>query len=154
MKFGKAGFMKTLLQKQPHRYQRACPMGTSYSTQPSSHVTTLDQKIVGCLSGEPHHGQTDRHLAIFRHPLHQTQELSTVKVGGNKACFFCPASWSVGFLGASDGKESACSVGDLASIPGLGRSPGEGNNYPFSYSCLENSMNRGYSPWDCRVRHD
>ena len=37
-------------------------------------------------------------------------------------------------------KESACNAGDLGSIPGLGRSPGEGNSYPFLYSGLENSM--------------
>ena len=47
-----------------------------------------------------------------------------------------------GFPGGSDGKESACNVGDLGSIPGLGRSPGEGNSYPLQYSCLENSMDR------------
>ena len=41
------------------------------------------------------------------------------------------------------GKESACNAGDLALISGLGRSPGEGNNYPLQYSCLENSMDRG-----------
>ena len=45
-----------------------------------------------------------------------------------------------GFLGGSAGKESACNVGDLGSIPGLGRSPGKGNGYPFQYSGLENSM--------------
>ena len=50
-------------------------------------------------------------------------------------------SW--GFFGGSDGEESACSVGDLGSIPGLGRSPGEGHGYPLQYSCLENSMDRG-----------
>ena len=38
------------------------------------------------------------------------------------------------------GKESACNVGDLGSIPGLGRSPGEGKGYPLQYSGLENSM--------------
>ena len=41
----------------------------------------------------------------------------------------------------SAGKESACNVGDLGLIPGLGRSPGEGNGYPLQYSGLENSMN-------------
>ena len=40
----------------------------------------------------------------------------------------------------SAGKESACNVGDRSSIPGLGRSPGEGKGYPLQYSCLENSM--------------
>ena len=45
-----------------------------------------------------------------------------------------------GFPGGSAGKESACNVGDLGLIPGLGRSPGEGNGYPLQYSGLENSM--------------
>ena len=40
-------------------------------------------------------------------------------------------------------KESACTVGDLGLIPGLGRSSGEENGYPFQYSCLENSKDRG-----------
>ena len=40
----------------------------------------------------------------------------------------------------SAGKESACNAGDLGSIPGLGRSPGEGKGDPLQYSCLENSM--------------
>ena len=48
-----------------------------------------------------------------------------------------------GFPGGSVSKESACNVGDLDSIPGLGRSPGEGNGNPLQYSCLENSMDRG-----------
>ena len=48
-----------------------------------------------------------------------------------------------GLPGGSDGKESACSAGDPGSIPGLGKSPGEGNGYPLQYSCLENPMDRG-----------
>ena len=48
-----------------------------------------------------------------------------------------------GFPGGSDGKESACSVGDLGSIPGLGRSPGEGNVNTLQDSCLENPMDGG-----------
>ena len=47
-----------------------------------------------------------------------------------------------GFPGGSAGKESTCRVGDLGSIPGLGRSPGDGNGYPLQYSGLETSMNR------------
>ena len=47
------------------------------------------------------------------------------------------------FSGGSESKESACNAGDLGSIPGLGRSPGEGNGNPFQYYCLENSMDRG-----------
>ena len=47
------------------------------------------------------------------------------------------------FPGGSDSKESTCNVGDLDSIPGLGRSPGEGKGYPLQYSGLENPMDRG-----------
>ena len=46
----------------------------------------------------------------------------------------------MGFPGSSAGKELACNAGDLGSIPGLGRSPGEGKGYPLQYSGLENSM--------------
>ena len=49
----------------------------------------------------------------------------------------------MGFPGGSDGKESACNARDLGLIPGLGRSPGEGNGDPFQYFCMENSMDRG-----------
>ena len=58
----------------------------------------------------------------------------------------------MGFPGGSDGKESACNAGDPGSIPGLGRSPGEGNGNPLlQYSRLENLMDRSlvvYSPWN------
>ena len=50
---------------------------------------------------------------------------------------------SLGFPGGSDSKESACSEGDLGSVPGWERFPGEGNGYPLQYSGLENSMDRG-----------
>ena len=54
--------------------------------------------------------------------------------------------WIIGvFDHGSAGKESVCTVGDLGLIPGLGRSPGEGEGYPLQYPGLENSM-------DCRVR--
>ena len=65
----------------------------------------------------------------------------------------------MGFPGGSDGKESACNVGDPVSIPGLGRSLGEGNGYPLQY-CLENSMDKGAwwatVPWGLtkKVRHN
>ena len=49
----------------------------------------------------------------------------------------CP---KLGFPCVSAGKESTCNVGDLGSIPGLGRSPGDKNSYPLQYSGLENSM--------------
>ena len=51
-----------------------------------------------------------------------------------------PLTVFLGFPGGSDGKVSACNVGDLGLIPVLGRSPGEGNGNPLQYSCLENPM--------------
>ena len=52
-------------------------------------------------------------------------------------------SKKMGFPGGSEVKESACNEGDLGWIPGLGRSPGEGNGNALQYSFLENSMDRG-----------
>ena len=54
-----------------------------------------------------------------------------------------PPTYWLGFPGGSDGKESAHNAGDLGSISGSGRSPGEGNGNPLQYSCLENPMDRG-----------
>ena len=48
-----------------------------------------------------------------------------------------------GFPGGSDDKASACNAGDPGSIPGSGRSPGEGNGNPLQHSCLENPMDGG-----------
>ena len=64
----------------------------------------------------------------------------------------------LGFLHSSVGKEAACNAGDPGSIPGSGRSPGEGNGNPLQYSCLENPRDRGV--WQAtvhgvaRVKHD
>ena len=55
----------------------------------------------------------------------------------------------MGFPGSSVGTESACSAGDVGSIPGLGSSPGEGNGNPLQYAYLENSMSRG--AWQAMV---
>ena len=49
----------------------------------------------------------------------------------------------LGFPGGSGNKEAAFNAGDPDSVPGLGRSPEEGDGYPLQYSCLENSMDRG-----------
>ena len=57
-----------------------------------------------------------------------------------------PTPELLGFSCDSAGKESACNAGDLGSIPGVGRSPGEGKGYPLQYSGLENSMDY-LSPW-------
>ena len=53
-----------------------------------------------------------------------------------------PAPGFLDFPGGSGGKESACNVGDLGSIPGLGRSPGGGHGNPLQYSCLKNPIDR------------
>ena len=57
----------------------------------------------------------------------------------------------MGFLGGSDSKEYTCNAGDLGSIPGLGRSPGEGHGNPLQFSCLKKPHGQrslvGYSPW-------
>ena len=62
-----------------------------------------------------------------------------------------PTPIFLGFPGGSDGKEYACNVGDLGSIPGWGKSPAEGNGNPLQYSCLENPIRQrslaGYNPW-------
>ena len=66
--------------------------------------------------------------------------------------------WGRGFPGGSDGKESACNAGNPGSIPGLGRSPEEGNGYSLQYSCLENPMGKEagglQSMGSQRVGHD
>ena len=61
-----------------------------------------------------------------------------------------PYSQNWFFPGGSDSKQSSCNTGDPSLIHGLRRSPGEGNDYPLQYSCLENSKDRGAwqaSPW-------
>ena len=65
-----------------------------------------------------------------------------------------PSTVKWGFSGVSDGKESACNVGDLGLIPGLGRLLGGGHGNPLQYSCLENPHGQrsleGYSPGGCK----
>ena len=65
----------------------------------------------------------------------ETKELYTESYDTNER--------NLGFPCSSVGKESACSAGDPCSIPGLGRSPGEGSGNPLQYPCLENLMDRG-----------
>ena len=63
-------------------------------------------------------------------------------------CLMVLIGWE-GFPGGSNGKESACNVRDLGSIPGSGRCPGAGNSSPLQHSCLENSIDRG--TWQATV---
>ena len=66
---------------------------------------------------------------------HGTTDWFQIGKGVRKGC--------MGFPGGSEVKAPACSAGDLGSIPGSGRSPGEGNGNPLQYSCLENPMEGG-----------
>ena len=65
------------------------------------------------------------------------------KVKGVILFFLISIMHKLVFPGGSEVKASACNAGDLGSIPGSGRSPGEGNGNPLQYSCLENPMDRG-----------
>ena len=67
-------------------------------------------------------------------------------------CFLHAVTSKMGFPGGSAGKESACNVGDLGSIPGLGRSPVGGQGYPLQYSGLENSMDCMGFPCDSATK--
>ena len=62
---------------------------------------------------------------------------------GRVTVIHCLPLHNKGLPGGSDSKDSSCKEGDLGSIPGSGRSPGEGNGNPLQYSCLENPMDRG-----------
>ena len=73
----------------------------------------------------------------------------SVSVCQSVPAFFCYLVSIHYFPGGSEGKKSACSTGDLGSIPGSGRSPGEGNGNPLQHTCLENSMDRG--SWQATV---
>ena len=76
---------------------------------------------------------------IFKIELWESSELQFILLNSNSQILV----GNTGFPCSSVGKESACNAGDLGSIPGSVRSPGEGNGNPPQYSCLENSMDRG-----------
>ena len=76
-------------------------------------------------------------------------------INSNSKCFSSDLYPSIviwaGFPVGSDSRESVCNAGDPGSIPGVGRSPGEGNGNPLQYSCLENPMDRG--TWQLYTDH-
>ena len=77
--------------------------------------------------------------------LLECKEIKSVNPKGNQPWIFT-GIWMTSngdFPGSSDGKASAYNAGELGSIPGLGRSPGEGNGHPLQCSCLENPMDGG-----------
>ena len=97
--------------------------------------------FTGDTSGKESACQCRRHQRLGFYPWVGKISWRTVKL---------PTPVFLGFPGASDSKGSVCNVGDLSSIPGLGRSPGGGHGNPLWYSCLENPHGQrslvGYSP--------
>ena len=73
----------------------------------------------------------------------------TVSSQRNSLLFFHSLCGHLGFPGSSNSKECTCNAGDPGLIPGLGRSPGEGNGNPLQCPCPENSMDRG--AWQATV---
>ena len=84
------------------------------------------------------HGISQQHHGSLMYTLCR----SFLVFGCLSSCIWVSYIISKGLPGASDGKESACHVGDPGSIPGWGRSPGRGHGNPLQYSCLENPMGR------------
>ena len=84
-------------------------------------------------------------------PLHFLRDLSSRALWLERPAIILVSLFSIttSFPGGIDSKESACSVGDLGSIAGSGRSPAEGNGNPLQYSCLENPMDGG--AWQATV---
>ena len=99
---------------------------------PSSHILTHRLSVSTSCSFYP------LNLSLI-HPL---PSIPTASDPLNSTLIFISGQQKV-FPGSSDGKASAYNVGDLGSIPGLGRSPGEGNGNPLQNSWLENPMDRG-----------
>ena len=138
------------------KYSALCLV--SVSTIPSA--WNVFQKICPCLL-QIHRSRSISHVTSYNKPSLQlevmfsssefpkTHNIVLIIVANSYILFTMGLSlW--GFLSDSDGKESACNAGDLGSIPGWGRSPGEGNGNPLQYFCLENSMDR--ATWQATVQ--
>ena len=108
----------------------------------ATHSSVLAWRIPGM--GEP-----GGLLSLGSHRVgHDWSDLAAAAAAGDlmirTLCFHCCGPrFDPGFPGGSDIKESACNAGHPGSIPGLGRSPGEGNGTPLQYSCLENPVDGG-----------
>ena len=94
------------------------------------------------VSGEEQKGSA---IHIYVSVLPQTPLPSRLphNIEQSSMCYTINSCWWPCFPGGSEDKASVCSAGDLGLIPGLGRSPGEGNGNALQYSCLENPMDRG-----------
>ena len=107
----------------------------------------LIKKLVKALYFE---GRFLSHIGISKSSL-QINDCCVLRwFGGDRDVFwetthFSASSWGVGGVpDSSVGKEFICNAGDSGSVPGLGRSPGEGIGYPLQYSCLEDTVDYGY----------
>ena len=93
---------------------------------------------------------TCSHISITQSVIHSFSHLFSSTQSHHPLLIFLGLSHFSPFPSGSEGKESACNAGDLSSIPGLGRCPGEGNGNPLQYSCLKNLLGQrslaGYSP--------
>ena len=125
------------------------PLASDFSERPHHHNPLFSSQSRGT-SHFP--GQAPARAANQEKPqsLTAATSLHWQNAGAKTPSFYRRALTNLGFSGGSDRKESACNAGDLALIPGLGRSPGEGNGNPLQYSCLENPMDRG--AWQAAVQ--
>ena len=119
-----------------------CKAGPPDLAEDSHPSVTLPQPFPACMPCSPR--ETPLYVSVGHSDVQAV--LWKWKVVQSLWAIVCPflikLSVNLGSPGGSDGKESACNAGDQGSIPGSGRSPGEGNGYPLQYSCLENSMHR------------
>ena len=97
---------------------------------------------------------TDRNYVVDEFDILSPSEIEELSAYADGVYEKCGVGMFFAYLRVDDlSKESTCSAGDLASIPGSGRSPGEGNGNPLQYSCLENPHGQtslvGYNPWRC-----
>ena len=98
-------------------------------------VSLFEEALLVSEAQEPSREQCTKHAAAIRKQSSAAMASTVRKKSGYPGI--------TGLPGGSEGKVPACNVGDLGSIPGLGRSPGEGNGNPLQYSSLENPMDGG-----------
>ena len=101
----------------------------------------LQWKLVNALHATTHLGEKALQRLLERAFRGTDLQMTIRQVVSS--CPTCHLNNPQGAPGGSDDKAPACNAGDLGSIPGLGRSPGEGNGNPLQYSCLENPVDRG-----------
>ena len=120
---------------------------------PVHYVNKMFNSIPSFYKAAPHPkcGVPKKNLRILSNISWREKPLLVENHCGRKFHIFPLVLFNMGVPGGSDDKESTCNEGNLGSIPGLGRSSGEGNGNPLQYPCLENPRRwrtlAGYSPW-------